>query len=207
MFIGVGLVVILYRRLYANPPDIIAIATANIQFIFRIGILQAVMGLFGLLFSFSFITSLLTMSCGIVVFSTMRNLKSANEISRGRKAACSLPLHSANLALAAVVFGVFELIVACALHVLLVPNIYSQDTWCKGSASTWVSCKYYFDDVSCLAPVVALYHKSYVAILALQKFPGGTATIRGYVVDSVTASLLNLILNVLFLIGYFQVRT
>lgn len=60
------------------------------------------------------------MAGGAVAVATMHTLRVATEISLGRrKGACSQPLQSANLAIAAVVFGVVDVGISVFLVVLL----------------------------------------------------------------------------------------
>lgn len=65
-------------------------------------------GLAGTLASFALLSSVLTLAGGAVAVATMPGLEAAAQVARGRRLACSSPRHSANLAIAATVFGVLE---------------------------------------------------------------------------------------------------
>ena len=85
----------------------------------RLAVARSV-GVVGILASFSILCSVLTLASGAVLVATMGSFNDAQAIALGRKAACSAPHHGMNLAIAALVFGLLELIGYVTLYAELV---------------------------------------------------------------------------------------
>lgn len=81
----------------------------------------------GIFASFSFLCSVLTLASGAVLVATMGSFNDAQAIALGRKAACSAPHHAMNLAIAALVFGLLELIGYVTLYAELVAFVIIED--------------------------------------------------------------------------------
>jgi len=93
---GIALSTVL--RKFAPGANVITASEATVLFAFRISILRVIIGVIGLVSSFAFVSSILTMAGGAVAVATMRSLKFAIEVVGGRIVACSQPMHGANLA-------------------------------------------------------------------------------------------------------------
>lgn len=94
---------------------------ALVRLAFRVGILQVFIGVVGILGSFAFFSSILTLACGAVALVTMRSQKISTGVSDGRIRSCSKPIHSGNLAIAALVFGASELVTFATLDGVWIP--------------------------------------------------------------------------------------
>ena len=88
-----------------SPPE------ATVLFIYRVSTLQLLLSIYGLLTSLAFVSSVLNIAGSSVILCTMRNLRSATDIARGRASACSQAKHGANLAISALVFSCVQIIV------------------------------------------------------------------------------------------------
>lgn len=116
---------------------------AAVVFLYRVGILHIIIGTIGLVASFAYVSSALTLACGVVAVVTMRDLASAIEISHGRAASCSRPVHGANLAIAALVFCVTDLAVFAGIYATAVPGFFDYVALCKAAP---LSCSTYYAD-------------------------------------------------------------
>ena len=130
VIVGGGILLSILLRAFAPGADKLSSADSNVIFCFRVGILQILIGIVGLLSSFATISSVLLLACGSVVVATMKDLKSATEISQGRLSACSAPLHGANLAISAIVFGVLDLASGIILRAVLIPALLFVSSYC-----------------------------------------------------------------------------
>ncbi len=97
--------------------------------LYRVGALRVVVGLFGLIGSTAFISSLLTMSGGAIAVATMKDLAMATEVAQGRKRACSKPVYGANLAIAGITFGLIDIAISVAVLKVL-PEWTGFDVFC-----------------------------------------------------------------------------
>ena len=140
LLVGGGLLAFILLRNFAPGAKSLSAAEANVIFCFRVGVLQILIGIVGLVASFAFVSSVLMLACGSVVVATMKDLKSATEIGQGRLSACSAPFHGANLAISAIVFGVIDLLSGIAMRATVIPVFLYASS---------VSCTYSYGQASC----------------------------------------------------------
>jgi hypothetical protein len=84
----------------------------------QLGILQMVVGCMGVISSFAYISSVLTIACGVIAFLTLRNHATTGRGADGRMK----PSHGANIAIAVIFCGGVEF---CIFAALLGSNIYA----------------------------------------------------------------------------------
>ena len=100
-------------------------AEATLRFAFRVSALRLGVGVVAAASSFAFLSSVLTIASAGVALAMLRDLPTAKQTSSGlARGACSHPLHAANLAIAAAVFCVLDLVAFGVLDVLVVPDLW-----------------------------------------------------------------------------------
>ena len=100
-------------------------AEATLRFAFRVSALRLGVGVVAAVSSFAFLSSVLTIASAGVALAMLRDLPAAKQTSSGLvRGACSHPLHAANLAIAAAVFCVLDLVAFGVLDVLVVPDLW-----------------------------------------------------------------------------------
>ena len=119
--------------LYFRTKDV-SIAEASTLFSFRMSVLRIILGAIGSFSSFAIITSILTLASGAIGVATLKSLEHASAVSHGRMASCSQPLHAANLAIAAIAFAVFEMILYSVIFSLVV-NTWLYDVAIGGTSA------------------------------------------------------------------------
>lgn len=121
LFVGFSLLAFVYLRIVREKA--LSTAEANVVFMYRLSILRVLVSVAGLVASFSFLSSVLTLAAASVALATMRDLKTATDISYRRLLSCSLPIHAANLTIAAIVFSFLDLVTCASLSGTVVPTI------------------------------------------------------------------------------------
>lgn len=111
-----------YRSI--NTPGVSA-AEATLRFAFRLSALRLSVGVAAAVSSFAFLSSFLSIASAGVGLAMLRDLPTAKMASGGVvRGACSHPLHAANLAIAAAVFCLFDLVLFGALDFTVVPDLW-----------------------------------------------------------------------------------
>lgn len=113
---GGGLLIFILIRAFHPAAKSLSSAEANVIFCSRVGVLQIFIGIAGLASAFTTLSSILTLCGGAVAVATMKNLSFASDIANHRAAACSHPLHAANLAIAGIVFAAIDFIINISLR-------------------------------------------------------------------------------------------
>ena len=213
VLVGGSLLLFIVFRLAACQSTVLSSAEANVVFCFRVGILQILVGIAGLLGSFATVSSVLMLAGGSTVAATMKDLKSAIDISKGRLSACSAPFHAANLAIAGIVFGIIDAVTGVILSTELIPIIFSVPDSCRAGSNNYSPsfCLSYYSEV-CTKPrtficgaisrIMDFPHISN----HLQRYYEGMAVLNVYFVNMITVASAGLVLNIFFLAFYCQVR-
>ena len=125
--VGVSAVVAALAFLYyrsSNTPGVSA-AEATLRFASRLSALRLGVGVFAAVSSFAFLSSILSIASAGVALAMLRDLPTAKQTSSAVvRGACSHPLHAANLAVAAAVFCLFDLVLFGALDFTVVPDLW-----------------------------------------------------------------------------------
>lgn len=111
---------------------------------FRISALRIAAGVLGLLGSFATVSSILSLAGGAVAFVVMRDAQTVGDIARGTRKTCSRPLHSARLAVAAVVIGLIEVTSFVVVDATVIPRVLQVDATCETYSDS--NCAYYFSE-------------------------------------------------------------
>ena len=120
------------------------ISERTVTFLFRVGILRAVIGTIGLAASFASVSSLLSIIGGFVAFTTMKNLALAVALSKSPS--CVKPVLSANLALVAIFFAFVELIAFVVINISTLPSFFVGERSCTLVEVISNQCSYAYSD-------------------------------------------------------------
>lgn len=138
LLFGGSLVTLLWPRPSAPRSEVTVVRA------FRISALRIGAGVMGLLGSFATLSAVLTLAGGAVALATMRDAQTARDITRGTRRACSRPLQSARLAVAAIVCGVFEVMCFIVIDASVVPRVLQVDASCETYSDS--NCALYFSE-------------------------------------------------------------
>lgn len=105
----------------ASADDTLAPADASVNLLYRLGVLRVIVGVCGLIGSTATLSSSLLVAGGAAACTSLRDLKTAEDVAQGRREACcgARPLRSANLAIAGIIFGLLDVSIAVAVVVIL----------------------------------------------------------------------------------------
>lgn len=100
-------------------------AEKTVGYLVRFNLLRLLLCAVGLSFSFAFISSALSAVSAGIALAGMRDLQTAVDLSFGRlRSSCSHPLNAANLAVAAIVFSLLEIVMFSVLDFVTVPDLW-----------------------------------------------------------------------------------
>lgn len=116
---------LVYLRFSSSSKAGMPAAEATLRFAFRVSVLRLGVGIVAAASSFAFLSSVLTIASAGVALAMLRDLPTAKQTSSGLvRGSCSHPLHAANLAIAAAVFCILDIVAFGVLDILVVPDLW-----------------------------------------------------------------------------------